>query len=61
MNMKNAASVNAYEKELSPEGSHATNNHDGTNDTNTLVFGHSAGELFADHNVHVILRGERNK
>lgn len=38
-----------------PEGSHAAYNHDGANDANTLVLGHSAGELFADNNVHIIL------
>lgn len=44
-----------------PQSPHAAYNHDSTNDANTLVLGHSAGELFADHYVHVILRGETDR
>lgn len=40
-----------------PGGPHAAYDHDRTNDADALVLGHSAGELFADHYVHVILRG----
>ncbi len=45
-------------KQPSPESPHAAYNHDSPNDADTLVLGHSAGELFADHNVYVILKGE---
>lgn len=38
-----------------PERSHAAYNHDGTDDADAFVLWHSAGELFADHNVHVVL------
>lgn len=38
-----------------PERPHAAYHHDGTDDADTFVLWHSAGELFADHNVHVIL------
>lgn len=55
--MKNTCLSNACEKQFLPEGPHAAYNHNGTNDANALVFGHSAGELFADDYVHVILWG----
>lgn len=44
-----------------PESPHAAYNHHSTNDANALVLGHSAGELFADHYVHIILFGIKQK
>lgn len=44
-----------------PECSHAAYNHDSTDDANTFVLWHSARELFADHNVHVILGEHREQ
>lgn len=56
-NKETSAYVGEYHHPL-PDGPHAAYNHDSTNDADTLVLGHSAGELFADHYVHVVLRGE---
>lgn len=40
-----------------PEGPHAAHNHNSADNTDTLVLWDGAGELFADHYVHVILKG----
>lgn len=44
-----------------PDGSHATNNHYSTNDANALVFGHSAGELLTDDDVHIVLQRQTER
>lgn len=43
------------DRRCAPEPPHAAYHHDGTDDADAFVLWHSAGELFADHNVHVIL------
>ena len=59
--MKHKNAIHACELKPLPDGPHAAYNHDSTDDADALVFGHSAGELFADHYVHVILRGETER
>lgn len=49
------------EEQRVPECAHAAYNHDSTDDADTFVLWHSAGELFADHNVHVILGEHREE
>lgn len=56
MNKKNTACT--CELQPLPQGPHAAYNHDCTDDADTLVLWHGAGELFADHYVYVILRGQ---